>query len=74
MSPPPPENRPPEFGGYGEAPIFETDTDVLPLELRYRSDPAKPERHGFIERARRMAFADYQRAIYETRALWRPVQ
>lgn len=79
VSPPPPENlpehrRPPRFGGYGEDPLYELHTDELPPELSYRPDTRDPERHGYIEPARRMTFEGYRRAIHETRFLWRLVR
>ncbi|MGH3088625.1 MAG: hypothetical protein ACRDSJ_15075 [Rubrobacteraceae bacterium] len=51
VSPLPPTNlpehrRPPEFGGYGEDPVYEFDTDELPPALSYRPDPNNPERRG----------------------------
>ena len=78
VSPSPPENlpphrRPPQFGGTGKDPVFELDTDELPEELAYRPDPSKPDAHGFITPAYTMAFEHYQRAIHETRGLWRRV-
>lgn len=77
--PPPVENmephrRPPEFDGTGKDPVFEIETDELPDELRHRPDPANPERHGFIEPARRMSFEEYLAAVRSTRALWRKVE
>ena len=79
VAPPPVDNlqthrRPPEFGGTGKDPVFELETDELPEGLRYRPDPADPEGHGFIEPARRMTFGEYERAVHETRTLWRQVR
>lgn len=79
VSPPPlanlPEHRrPPEFGGYGRDPVYEFDIGELPSELLYRPDSKDPARHGFIEPAQRMTFESYQRAIHETRGLWRLVR
>jgi hypothetical protein len=78
VSPYPPENlpphrRPPEFGGEGKDPLWELETDELPEELRYGTDPDRPEEHGFIEPSRRMPFEEYQRAIHGTRGLWTPM-
>jgi hypothetical protein len=75
VSPPPPDNlpyyrRPPEFGGTGKDPVWEMDTNALPVELRYRPDPDNPEEHGFIEPWHRMPFEEYQRAIHGLRSLW----
>lgn len=77
VSPWPPENlpshrRPEEFGGTGHDPVFEMDTDDLPEELEYLPDPNKPA-HGFIRPAYTMSFEHYQRALHETRELWRRV-
>lgn len=79
VSPPPMKNlpdhrRPVELGGESTDPVFEIDTDELPPELTYRPDPEKPEEHGFIEPAREMSFEEYQRALHETRGLWRRVR
>lgn len=79
VSPPPHANlpehrRPPEFGGYGGDSVYEFDVGKSPSELLHRPDPKDPARHGFIEPAWRMTFESYQRAIYETRGLWRLVQ
>jgi hypothetical protein len=78
VSPIPPENlpahrRPPEFGGTGKDPVFETETDALPFGLIYRPDSDKPETHGFIEPAYPMTFEGYQGLIHATRVLWRLV-
>ena len=77
--PPPAENlavhrRPPAFGGTGKDPVFELETENLPEDLVYRSDPANPEGHGFIEPARRMKFEEYQRLLHSTRNLWRQLR
>lgn len=79
VSPPPPENltpirRPPEHGGTGKDPVWRMETDELPGELHFRSDPDDPARHGFIEPAERMTFEEYQRTLHETRPLWTPVR
>jgi hypothetical protein len=78
IGPPPPDNLPyhrlpPEYGGVGKDPVWELETELLPEELRYRSDPDSPHDHGFIEPSRRMTFEDYQRAIHDTRGLWTPM-
>lgn len=79
VSPPPAANlplhrRPPDYGGRSRDSVFELETDELPIELRHRSDPKAPHRHGFIEPSRTMSFEDYDRAIRATRALWRLVR
>lgn len=79
VSPPPVSNlplhrRPPEYGGTSKDPVFELETDGLPIGLRYRPDPAAPERHGFIEPSRTMGFEEYRQAISAARTLWRTVR
>lgn len=79
VSPPPQENlpdhrRPVALGGESTDPVFEIDTGELPPALLYRSDPKAPDKHGFIEPASEMPFEEYQRALQETRALWRLVR
>ncbi|MDP9475087.1 MAG: hypothetical protein M3R38_05250 [Actinomycetota bacterium] len=69
-----PHRLPREFGGRSRDPVFELDTDELPEGLTYRPDPDNPEGHGFVEPARRMPFEEFERAIHETRGLWRPVR
>jgi hypothetical protein len=78
VSPWPPENlprrrRPPEFDGTGKDPVFWIETDDLPEELDYLPDLNKPDTHGFIRPAYTMTFEHYQRALHETRELWRRV-
>jgi hypothetical protein len=69
----PPHARPQRLGGLGRLPIFGLETDRLGEPLAYRSDPAKPDRHGFVEPSRRMSFDDYQAAIAATRPSWTEV-
>ena len=69
-----PHRLPREFGGRSKDPVFGLETEELPEELAYRSDPENPEGHGFVEPARRMSFEEYERAVHETRGLWRPVR
>jgi hypothetical protein len=69
-----PHRLPREHGGRSNDTVFELETDELPEKLRYRPDPEAPERHGFIEPARRMPFDEYRQAIYGTRTMWRPVR
>jgi len=79
VSPPPPSNlplyrRPPEHGGTARKLwLYELDADGLPEGLRLRPDPVDPDRHIFIEPVREMNIADYQRALWGTRALWKRV-
>jgi hypothetical protein len=66
--------RPAEWNGIGKYPVFELETEELPNEsLLYRADPRSPQTHGFIEPGYPMTFEHYQRLIYETSALWRPM-
>jgi hypothetical protein len=67
----PAHRRPPEYGGTGKDPVWESDTSDLGEDLVYREDPLLPDIHGFIEPARRMSFADYESALLVTRATWR---
>lgn len=69
-----PHRLPRELGGRSRDPVYELRTEQLPEELAYRPDPDNPEGHGFVEPARRMSFEEYERAIHETRGLWRPVR
>ncbi len=64
---------PEELGGDGRHPMFALDTDYLDPLLRFRRDPDKPVRHGFIEPAHPMSFEEYQVAIHATAALWEHV-
>jgi hypothetical protein len=69
-----PHRLPHEFGGRSNDPVFELETEELSEESIYRPDPENPKGHGFVEPARRMSFEEYERAIHETRGLWRPVR
>lgn len=76
VSPPPVRNLHPlrlprELGGVGKDPVFEVETDELHEALAYRPDPENPEGHGFVEPSRWMPFAEYERAVHETRPLWK---
>ena len=59
--------------GRSRDPVLELETDELPEALTYRPGPGNPEGHGFVEPTRRMPFEEYERAVHETRGLWRPV-
>ncbi len=72
VSPPPPDNlqehrRPPEYGGAGRDPVWTLETDGLPDGLRYRSDPGRPEEHGFIEPDLVMDIGEYRGLLGGTR-------
>jgi hypothetical protein len=66
----PKHRRPPQLAGIGKDPVYGMDTANLPPGLRYRSDPAKPSEHGFIEPAHEMPDAAYQALLENTRRLW----
>jgi len=59
--------------GYGRDPVFMLDDQELGPRLRYRPDPDRRDRHGFIEPARPMTFGAYQQALWSTRKRWRKV-
>jgi hypothetical protein len=62
--------RPPELQGTGRDPVWAiTDAELGP-DLCYRPDPSSPT-HGFVEAARPMTLAEYQRALARTQALWK---
>lgn len=65
---------PHEYGGRGPDPVGELVRLELSDGLAYRPDAEGPDRHGFIEPARRMSFEEYERAIRGTRRLWRPMR
>lgn len=65
--------RPPEFKGTGRDPVWSLSLADLGPDLTYRPDPTNPG-HGFLEPARPMTFAEYQRALAQTCDLWRKVE
>jgi hypothetical protein len=65
--------RPPELQGSGKDPVWEIDDEDLGDGLLYRPDPRQPERHGFIEPAKRMKFEQYQGLLCGLRRRWREV-
>lgn len=67
----PPHFRPPALGGFGALPIYYLSSDRLGLELQFRRDGKKPERHGFVEPTREMLLDHYQQALAETKRNWR---
>ncbi|MGW4947749.1 DNRLRE domain-containing protein [Actinoplanes sp. NPDC004185] len=70
----PSHRRPSEWGGNGKDPAWQMDSGGLPDGLSYRSDPANPSGHGFIEPSRPMPFEQYQSLIGGTRGLWRVIK
>jgi hypothetical protein len=64
-----PKNRRPRAvnNGTGKDPVWEIDSDDLGPDLRFNQD--KP-RHGLIEPARPMTFAEYEQALAATREKW----
>ena len=62
--------RPPEYQGVGKDPVWTITAAELGSDLAYRPDPTSA-RQGFIEPARPMTLADYQRALARTRGHWR---
>ncbi|MEO5965070.1 MAG: hypothetical protein ABIR11_06360 [Candidatus Limnocylindrales bacterium] len=69
----PAHRRPPALGGSGRDRVYSIGTGELGAELRWRRDPVGPSGHGFIEPVRRMAFSDYQAALWATRPHWEEV-
>jgi hypothetical protein len=69
----PSHRRPASFGGSGADDVFAIGTLDLGSDLTWRPDPDGPLGHGFVEPVRRMAFSDYQDALWATRAMWRRV-
>lgn len=67
----PRHRRPPEFDGTGKDPLWTVAVRALGPQLRYRPDPLTPTRHGFIEPAAAMPFAEFQAALAATRGDWR---
>ncbi len=79
VSPPPPSNlaehrRPEEYGGTGDDPVWELDTDDLQALLAYRPDPDKPKKHGLIGVSDAMSLEVYISLLHATRDLWHPYQ
>ncbi len=67
----PPHFRPPDLGGFGALPIYSLSTSALGLDLHFRRDSKKPDRHGFVEPACAMLLEQYQRALADTKCDWR---
>lgn len=65
--------RPLALGGVGKLPVFGVDEGDLGLQLRYRSDPKRPHRHGFVEPASPMPLETYRTALRGTAPRWRLV-
>lgn len=69
----PPHVRPTRLGGKGKLPVFGIPALGLGEELAYRSDPERPDRHGFIEPAIDMKLDEYQSALAATQNAWEEV-
>jgi len=65
--------RPPAFQGTGRDPVWTLSVADLGPDLIYHPDPSNPG-HGFLEPARRMTVAEYQRALAQSRELWQRVE
>ncbi len=65
--------RPPRYGGKGKLPVFELPTASLGTSLRYRPDPGRPDRHGFVEPGAPMPLGEYQAALAASRSAWKAV-
>ncbi|HEX4477781.1 MAG TPA: hypothetical protein VH142_21985 [Polyangiaceae bacterium] len=70
----PPHVRPARLGGKGKLPVFGIPAAGLRGELAYRPDPARPDRHGFIEPAGDMMLSEYQSALAATQDAWGEVE
>jgi hypothetical protein len=69
----PPHVRPSHLGGRGKLPVFEIPVGRLAASLTYRPDPARPDRHGFVEPAMPALLVEYQKALASTRSSWMAV-
>lgn len=47
------------------------DRELGPRKLKYRDDPIRPGKHGFVEPKQDMTIAEYEQAIRDTRDAWR---
>src|SRR4051812_28962075 len=65
--------RPASLGGTGITPLFVIHTDRLPDRLKYRPDSERSD-HGLLEPARKMAFDEYQGAVWSTRDSWELIE
>lgn len=66
----PRHRRPPRFGGTGDSPVWQMDSDDVPEALSFRVDPKKPDAHGFVEPRSRMTLVEYQTALARSRSFW----
>ena len=66
----PHHRRPPEFGGWGQDPVWQIEESDLPDTLLCRPDPEDPSRHGFVEPIEAMSLDDYQDALATSRGIW----
>lgn len=61
---------PADLGGGGNDPVFAIERGDLGPNLRYRPDPRRPTRHGFIEPSATMTIEQFQDALGNTRDRW----
>jgi hypothetical protein len=64
--------RPATLGGTGKDPVWRIADVDLGQDLQYRPDPARGG-HGFVEPARSMTLAEYQRALAQTQRFWQMI-
>jgi hypothetical protein len=64
--------RPPGLGGTSKDPVWRITVADLGTDLQYRPDPARAG-HGFVEPARSMTLAEYQRALAQTQRFWQRI-
>jgi hypothetical protein len=62
--------RAPESGGTSLQPLFSLKIEALGPDLSYRPDSRNPQEHGYVEPARSMPIADYQKGLCDTRLSW----
>ncbi len=66
--------RPIRLGGVGELPLYEIAIHALGVDLAYRADAKRPDKHGFVEPAATTQLETYQAALAATRLNWREVR
>ena len=63
--------RPETLGGAGRLPVFVIGLAMLGVDLTYRPDEKKPDRHGYVEPSAVLGLAAYQDALFRTAPHWR---